>query len=65
MQFKHLFKSTDRSNLKKKMWHSLKKHIGLLTTIVADYSVMYQFSHLSIRSSNSIAGSPEIKKNLK
>lgn len=49
------FKSPDKTSFKKKMWHSLKKHIGLLTNIVADYSVILQLSKLSLRSSHNIS----------
>lgn len=58
------FKSTDKITFKKKMWHSLKKHIGLLTNIVADYSVICQLSKLSIRS-NYLSTSVDLGKNLR
>lgn len=58
--------STDKSSFKKKMWHSLKKHIGLLTNIVADYNVILQLSKLSLRQTNNLSTSyVEYAKNLK
>jgi hypothetical protein len=39
------------------MWHSLKKHIGLLTNIVADSSVILQLSKLSLIPSNQLSTS--------
>lgn len=51
----NLFKSTDKFSLKKKMWHSLKKHIGLLTNIVADSSIILQLSKLSLIPNNNLS----------
>lgn len=58
--------STDKTSFKKKMWHSLKKHVSLLTNIVADYNVILQLSKLSLRSTNNLSTSSiEYSKTLK
>lgn len=60
-----VFKPTDKASFKKKMWHSLKKHIGLLTNIVADYSVILQLSKLSIRPTCNLSTSIEYGRSLR
>ena len=62
IKIKH--KSTDKSNIRKNMWYSLKnslkKHIGLLTNIVADSSVVLQLSKLSLISCNQLSTNSSI-----
>lgn len=47
------------------MWHSLKKHIGLLTNIVAEYGVILQLSQLSIRPANSFSTNTRLSNHLR
>ena len=64
MKLKSIFKSTEKTSFKKKMWHSLKKHVGLLTSLVTD-SVILKMSQLSIQPACQFTTNSNVAKSLR